>query len=77
VKFKYIDPGILWKNGHSACFNGVFMVGSLDCGLFYLIQEAKKVIDSWLDEHNNGRPHGDLDGKIPVTFMGIYAKRKK
>jgi len=29
-----------------------------------------------VDEYNNGRPYGVLDGKISVTFMGIYAKRK-
>jgi putative transposase len=77
VKTKYIDPGSPWQNGHNESFNAVFRDGCLDRWLFYSVQEAKRVIDRWLDEYNNERPHGALDGKTPATFMDMCLEKKR
>jgi len=69
VGTRYIDPGMPWQNGHNESFNAVFRDGCLDRWLFYSVQEAKRVISSWLEEYNTERPHGSLGGKCPATFM--------
>jgi transposase InsO family protein len=77
VKTKYIDPGSPWQNGHNESFNSVFRDGCLNRWLFYSVQEAKRVIEMWLDEYNNERPHGALNGKTPVTFLNLYRGKKR
>jgi transposase InsO family protein len=32
------------------------------------VQEARRIINYWLEEYNNERPHGALDGLTPHTF---------
>ena len=55
---EYIDPGSPGQNGHSESFNAVFRDGCLDRWLFYSVQEARRVINSWLDEYNIEHPMG-------------------
>jgi len=69
VKTYYIDPGSPWQNGHNESFNGIFRDGCLDRWLFYSVQEARRVIDAWLDEYNTERPHGALAGVTPASYV--------
>lgn len=69
VNTRYIDPGSPWQNGHNESFNGVFRDGCLDRWLFYSVQEARRVINSWLDEYNTERPHGALAGIAPSLYL--------
>lgn len=69
VKTRYIDPGCPWQNGHNESFNGVFRDGCLDRWLFYSVQEARRVIGSWLEEYNTERPHGALNGISPARYV--------
>ena len=50
-------------------FNGVFRDGCLDRWLFYSVQEARRVIDAWLNEYNTERPHGALAGVTPASYV--------
>lgn len=78
VKTRYIDPGSPWQNGHSESFNAVFRDGCLDRWLFYSVQEARRVINSWLDEYNIERPHGALAGVTPARYVKkLKEKRRK
>ena len=78
VKTRYIDPGSPWQNGHNESFNAVFRDGCLDRWLFYSVQEARRVINVWLDEYNTERPHGALAGVPPARYVErIEAKRSK
>jgi len=36
--------------------------------LFASVQEAKRIITYWLEEYNDDRPHGALDGLPPKAF---------
>ncbi len=69
VKTRYIDPGSPWQNGHNESFNGVFRDGCLDRWLFYSVQEARRIIRSWLEEYNTERPHGALAGVPPARYV--------
>jgi len=78
VKTRYIDPGSPWQNGHNESFNGVFRDGCLDRWLFYSVQEARRVINAWLDEYNIERPHGALAGVPPARYVKkLKEKRRK
>lgn len=73
VDTHFITPGSPWENGHNESFNAVFRDGCLDRWLFYSVQEARRVIASWLDEYNHERPHGALNDLTP----GQYAARTR
>ena len=64
----FIDPGSPWQNGHNESFNGVFRDGCLNRWLFTSVLEARRIINHWLEEYNNERPHGALDGLTPRAF---------
>jgi len=65
----YIDPGSPWQNGFNESFNGVFRDGCLNRWLFNTVQESRKIIEKWLMEYNQERPHGSLNGKTPEAFL--------
>ena len=68
VDTAFIAPGSPWQNGHNESFNGVFRDGCLNRWLFTSVQEARHIITNWLEEYNNERPHGALDGLTPKAF---------
>jgi transposase InsO family protein len=68
VETHFIDPGSPWQNGHNESFNGVFRDGCLNRWLFTSVHEARRIITHGLEEYNNARPHGALDGLTPRAF---------
>ena len=68
VDTHFMAPGRPWENGHNASFNGVFCDGCLNRWLFSSVSEARRIITNWLEEYNNKRPHGALDGLTPRAF---------
>jgi transposase InsO family protein len=68
VDTTFIEPGSPWQNGHNESFNGVFRDGCLARWLFASVQEARRLINHWLEEYNHERPHGALDGLTPAAF---------
>lgn len=77
IKTRYIDPGSPWQNGHNESFNGVFRDGCLDRWLFYSVQEARRVISSWLEEYNSERPHGALAGVAPARYIEQLKEKER
>ena len=73
----YIDPGSPWQNGTNESFNTVFRDGCLNRWLFYSVAEARRVIQLWLEEFNEIRPHGALNYLTPVAFADRYRKERK
>jgi putative transposase len=68
----FIDPGSPWQNGHNESFNAVFRDGCLNRWLFYSVAEARRVINQWLEEFNNERPHGALNDMTPAQFAAQH-----
>jgi transposase InsO family protein len=68
VETHVIDPGSPWQKGQNERFNGVFRDGCLDRWLFASVQEARRIINNWLEEYNHERPHGALEGLTPSAF---------
>lgn len=75
VKTRYIDPGSPWQNAYNESFNGVFRDGCLNRWLFGSTREAQRVIDQWLYEYNEERPHGSLDGQTPAMFAAQFREQ--
>lgn len=72
IRTHYIAPGSSWQNGHNESFNGVFRDGCLNRWWFSSVNEARGVIQAWLEECNNERPHGALEGPTPAEYLAQY-----
>jgi putative transposase len=72
VRVRYIDPGSPWQNGHNESFNGVFRDGCLNRWSFYSVAEARRIVDQWLEEYNEVRPHGAIRQMTPRAFAAIH-----
>lgn len=62
-------PASPWQNGYNESFNAVFRDGYLDRWLFYSVQEARRIINAWLDEYNIERPHAALAGVTQAKYV--------
>jgi transposase InsO family protein len=72
VQTHTIAPGSPWQNGHSESFNGIFRDGCLNRWWFSSISEAREVIQAWLEEYNQERPHGALEGLTPGEYLARH-----
>ena len=77
IGVRYIDPGSPWQNGHNESFNSVLRDGCLNRWLFSSPLEARRIVESWLCEYNEERPHGSLGGLMPSTFFERWEEEKK
>jgi transposase InsO family protein len=68
VATHFIAPGCPWQHGHNESFNSVLRDGCLNRWLFASVQEARRIINHGLEEYNDERPHGALDGLTPHAF---------
>jgi transposase InsO family protein len=62
----FIEPGSPWENGYCESFNGKMRYELLDGEIFYTLQEARVVIESWRRHYNTQRPHQSLGYRVPV-----------
>jgi len=44
----------------------------LDRWEFYSVAEARRVVEQWLDEYNNVRPHGAINMMTPREFAAVH-----
>ena len=64
----FIAPGRPGQTGHNESVNGVFRDGCLKRWLFTSVPEARRLMTKWLEEYNDERPQGALDGLTPRAF---------
>lgn len=75
IGIQYIDPGSPWQNCFNESFNSILRDGCLNRWLFYTVQEARRIIEQWVLEYNNERPHGSLKGKTPSKYLEEYEEK--
>ena len=77
AKTAYITPGSPWENGFIESFNARLRDELLDGEIFYSLNEARVVIESWRRHYNTERPHGSLGYKPPApeVFIPAFAAR--
>ena len=66
VKPIRIYPGSPWENGYNERFNGTLRHEVLNAEWFTTTKQAQIVIDVWLKQYNNTRPHQALNMRPPV-----------
>ena len=77
AKTAYIAPGSPWENGFIESFNARLRDELLDGEIFYSLNEARIVIESWRRHYNAVRPHASLGYKPPapeVFVPGLAAR---
>jgi putative transposase len=67
----YIEPGSPWENGYCESFNSKLRDELLNGEIFYTLEEAKVIIESWRQHYNTVRPHSSLGYRPPApeAFM--------
>jgi putative transposase len=73
AKTAYISPGSPWENGFIESFNARLRDELLDGEIFYSLNEARIVIESWRRHYNTLRPHGSLGYKPPAPEVFVPA----
>jgi len=73
VKTAYIERGSPWENGYVESFNARLRDELLDGEIFYSLQEAKVVIESWRRHYNTVRPHASLGYRPPAPEVFVPA----
>ena len=66
IKPMQIYPGSPWENGYNERFNGTLRKEVLNAEWFHTTQQAQVVINVWLRQHNQIRPHHALNMKPPA-----------
>jgi putative transposase len=73
AKTAHIAPGSPWENGCIESFNARLRDELLNGEIFYTLNEARIVIESWRRHYNTLRPHGSLGYKPPAPEVFVPA----
>lgn len=65
VKLHFIRPGKPTENAYIESFNGRLRDECLNANVFYTLDDAKEIIESWRIDYNNWRPHSSLGNQSP------------
>ena len=74
AKTAYIEPGSPWENGYCESFNSKLRDELLNGEIFYSLEEAKVIIESWRRHYNTVRPHSSLGYRVPAPQVFIPAR---
>jgi len=66
VKTLFIERGSPWENGYIESFNGRLRDELLNREIFTTLEEARVLIEQWLREYNQVRPHSSLGYRPPA-----------
>ncbi|UVF20549.1 IS3 family transposase (plasmid) [Microvirga terrae] len=71
----YIEPGSPWENGYCESFNSKLRDELLKGEIFYTLEEAKVIIESWRRHYNTVRPHSSLGYRPPAPEVLVSASK--
>ena len=63
----YINKARPWENGYVESFNGNLRDELLNRKLFLGLDEARYVLDHWLNAYNHHRPHSGIGWQTPTA----------
>jgi len=75
AKTAYIEPGSPWENGYCESFNSKLRDELLKGEIFYTLEEAKVIIESWRRHYNTVRPHSSLGYRPPAPEVLVPASK--
>lgn len=71
VELEFIQPGKPTQNPYIERFNQTFRHEMLDFCLFSRLSEVRQVVDGWLEQYNEQRPHESLGDLTLSEFLAI------
>ena len=77
VKTQYIEPGKPWQNGYNESFNGILRDDCLNKWQFRTMREARLILEDWVNEYNDYRPHGSLGGITPNMYQDRWDQQQR
>jgi putative transposase len=69
VTLIFSRPGKPVDNAFVESFNGRLRDECLNANWFYSLPEAKELIEAWIKDYNEERPHSALGGATPMEFQ--------
>ncbi len=68
----YIEKASPWENGYIESFNAKLRDELIDREIFYSLDEAKILIESWRRHYNTVRPHSSLGYRPPAPEAVLW-----
>ena len=73
VELEFIQPGKPTQNPYAERFNRTFRDEILSFYVFSRLSEVREIVDNWIFEYNEHRPHESLGNLIPAEFALKHA----
>lgn len=77
ISTRYIEPGKPWQNGYNESFNGILRDDCLNRWQFRTIRETRLILDDWVNQYNDYRPHGSLGGVTPNMYKEQWEQEQR
>jgi len=73
VELEFIQPGKPTQNSYVERFNRTFRDEILNFYVFSRLREVREIVDNWIIEYNEQRPHESLGNLTPGEFALKHA----
>ena len=73
IEWHYIAPGKPMQNGFMESFNGKLRDECLNEHVFGSLSEARRIIEAWVADYNEVRPHSSLGYQTPEEFAAAWS----
>ncbi len=77
VDLEFIPPGKPTQNGYIERFNQTYRAQVLNMYVFKTLSEVRAIIEEWLVEYNQERPHEALGDRTPFEFQWAHQLQEK
>jgi putative transposase len=75
IKHILIEPGAPTQNGYIESFNGKFRDECLNEHWFETLPQARVVIQAWVQDYNEVRPHSSIGRMPPRCFARLHRQQ--
>lgn len=73
IDLEFIQPGKPTQNSYVERFNRTFREEVLNFYVFSRLSEIRTIVDAWVQEYNEQRPHESLGNLTPEDFALKHA----